>query len=49
MENLTLIGTAAINGAGNDLANTINGNSANNRLDGGGGADNMAGGAGDDT
>ena len=49
LENLTLTGTAAINGAGNDLANTINGNSANNRLDGGGGADNMAGGAGDDT
>ena len=49
LENLTLTGTAAINGTGNDLANTINGNSANNRLDGGLEADTMAGGAGDDT
>jgi Ca2+-binding RTX toxin-like protein len=48
LETLTLTGTA-VNGTGNDLVNTINGNSTNNRLDGGEGADNMVGGAGDDT
>jgi len=49
IENLTLTGTAAINGTGNGLANTIIGNSGNNVLDGGAGADNMSGGAGNDT
>ena len=49
VENLTLTGTAVINGTGNDLDNTITGNSANNRLDGGTGADKLIGGAGDDT
>ena len=49
LENLTLIGTAAINGTGNDLANTLTGNSGNNRLDGGLGADTLAGAGGDDT
>jgi Ca2+-binding RTX toxin-like protein len=49
LENLTLTGTAAINGTGNALNNTINGNSGANLLDGGAGADAMAGGAGDDT
>lgn len=49
LENLTLIGTAAINGIGNALANTINGNSGNNILDGGVGADTLIGGAGNDT
>ena len=39
VENLTLTGTAALNGTGNSLANTITGNSAANR---------MAGGMGDD-
>jgi trimeric autotransporter adhesin len=48
VENLTLTGTAAINGTGNTLANTITGNSAANRIDGGAGADAMLGGAGDD-
>jgi uncharacterized delta-60 repeat protein len=47
-ENLTLAGTAAINGAGNSLDNTITGNSARNVLTGGAGADKMYGGLGDD-
>ena len=48
VENLTLIGTAAINGTGNTLANTLLGNSGANTLDGGTGADAMTGGAGND-
>ena len=48
LENLTLIGTSAINGTGNTLANILTGNSAANTLDGGTGADTLAGGAGDD-
>ncbi|OGS91986.1 MAG: hypothetical protein A2Z95_03705 [Gallionellales bacterium GWA2_60_18] len=49
VENLTLTGTAAINGTGNEQDNTLAGNSGNNVLDGGAGADVMAGGAGNDT
>ena len=49
LENLTLTGTAAINGTGNALNNVITGNSGNNTLDGGAGADTLVGGAGDDT
>jgi Ca2+-binding RTX toxin-like protein len=49
VENLVLIGTGNINGAGNDLANTITGNAGNNTIDGGTGEDNLVGGAGDDT
>jgi trimeric autotransporter adhesin len=49
IENLTLTGTAAINGTGNELSNVITGNSGNNILDGGLGADSMFGGAGNDT
>ena len=49
VENLTLTGTAAINGTGNDLNNTIIGNSADNVLDGGVGADNMSAGLGNDS
>ncbi|PTQ90080.1 beta strand repeat-containing protein [Agitococcus lubricus] len=49
VENLTLTGTSAIDGTGNDLANTIIGNTANNILDGGAGIDMLVGGAGNDT
>lgn len=49
VENLTLTGTAAINGTGNDIANTITGNSGNNVIDGGAGMDTLVGGAGNDT
>ena len=49
VENLILTGTGNINGAGNDLANTITGNAGNNTIDGGTGEDNLVGGAGDDT
>jgi Ca2+-binding RTX toxin-like protein len=49
VENLTLTGAAAIDGSGNDLANTIIGNAANNILTGGKGADILTGGAGSDT
>ncbi|WP_312336454.1 calcium-binding protein [Anaerospora hongkongensis] len=49
VENLTLTGTANIDGAGNALDNTLTGNSGNNVLNGRAGADIMIGGAGDDT
>jgi Ca2+-binding RTX toxin-like protein len=49
VENLVLIGTVAIDGAGNALVNSLTGNAANNVLDGGGGADVMSGGGGNDT
>ena len=49
VENLTLTGTANINGTGNTLANTLTGNSANNTLNGGNGNDILNGGAGIDT
>src|SRR3954449_3458396 len=48
VENLTLTGSANINGTGNGDANVITGNSGNNTLDGAGGADTMIGGLGDD-
>lgn len=47
-ENLTLTGTAAINGNGNALNNVLTGNSGANTLNGGAGNDTLAGGAGDD-
>jgi serralysin len=49
IENLTLTGSAAINGTGNALNNLLTGNTGNNRLDGGLGADTMIGGTGNDT
>jgi Ca2+-binding RTX toxin-like protein len=48
LENLTLTGTAAINGTGNSLANRITGNAGANVLDGAGGRDTLIGGLGDD-
>ena len=49
VENLYLIGTAAINGTGNDGDNTLSGNSANNWLTSGAGNDTLVGGTGADT
>ena len=49
VENLVLVGAAAINGTGNASDNTITGNDMNNILSGAAGADTMIGGAGDDT
>ena len=48
VENLKLIGTAAINGTGNNGNNVITGNSANNSLNGLEGNDALNGGAGND-
>ncbi|MDZ7855405.1 calcium-binding protein [Sphaerotilus sp.] len=49
LENLTLTGTAALDGTGNAQDNVLTGNAAANTLDGQAGADTMAGGAGNDT
>ena len=49
VENLMLMGTAAINGTGNELANYMVGNGANNGLSGGLGGDIIRGGLGNDT
>ena len=46
IENLTLTGSATINGAGNGLNNTIIGNAGNNNLAGGAGNDTLNGGGG---
>ncbi|MEP0851606.1 calcium-binding protein [Funiculus sociatus GB1-A4] len=48
LENLTINGTAALNGTGNSLNNSISGNGGNNTLDGGSGNDIINGGSGDD-
>jgi len=49
LEKLTLTGSAAINGAGNALNNTLTGNAADNVLSGGAGADQLSGSDGADT
>ena len=49
IENLTLTGTAAINGTGNFLANTLVGNNSANILNGLAGNDRLFGNGGDDT
>lgn len=48
VENLVLIGSHALDGTGNDLANALTGNDAANVLDGGLGNDVLAGGLGRD-
>jgi len=49
IENITLMGTKAINATGNGYVNILRGNSAANVLDGQGGADILEGAAGNDT
>ena len=49
VENLTLTGSAAVNGTGNGLVNTITGNSGANIIEGKEGGDILDGGAGLDT
>ena len=49
VENLTLTGSVAIDGTGNELDNSLLGNSASNTLTGGAGNDTINGGAGIDT
>ncbi|QYO64416.1 dCTP deaminase [Leptolyngbya sp. 7M] len=49
VENLTLTGSAAINGTGNGLNNIITGNDSDNTLSGAAGNDSLTGGAGNDT
>ncbi|MFJ3371202.1 M10 family metallopeptidase C-terminal domain-containing protein [Pseudomonas sp. NPDC086251] len=48
VENLTLTGTADLNGIGNAQGNVIIGNDGNNQLNGGGGVDTLIGGKGND-
>jgi len=49
LENLTLTGSANLNGTGNALRNVLTGNDGNNLLNGGAGNDVLDGGAGNDT
>lgn len=48
VEDLLLTGNGSIDGAGNELANVLNGNEGANRLDGGAGDDQLFGGQGND-
>lgn len=48
VDKLLLTGSAAVNGTGNGIANTLTGNDAANILDGAGGADTLLGGGGAD-
>lgn len=48
VEDLTLTGTADLNGIGNELDNLLTGNDGINRLDGQGGTDHLVGGLGND-
>jgi len=48
VENLELVGATAVDGTGNELANSLRGNALNNTLRGLGGNDSLNGGAGDD-
>jgi Ca2+-binding RTX toxin-like protein len=48
VENLTLLGSANLDGTGNGLANVLTGNTGNNVLDGGVGLDTLFGGLGND-
>jgi len=49
LENLTLIGSASVNGTGNTQDNVLTGNIGNNSLDGSGGNDTLDGSFGTDT
>ncbi|MBQ0961977.1 hypothetical protein KAK06_23770, partial [Ideonella sp. 4Y11] len=49
VENLTLLGSAAVDGTGNGAANRLSGNDRANKLDGGAGDDTLTGGQGVDT
>jgi Ca2+-binding RTX toxin-like protein len=48
VENLVLTGTGSANGTGNELANSLRGNTGNNRLTGLAGDDTLSGGGGND-
>ncbi len=49
LENLTLTGTTALTGTGNEFNNVLNGNNGNNLLNGLGGNDSLVGNGGNDT
>ncbi|ESQ87045.1 hemolysin E, partial [Asticcacaulis sp. AC460] len=49
VENLSLTGSADLNGTGNSFGNSLSGNAGHNILDGGAGSDTLTGGLGNDT